>query len=351
MLKIGSCFSGIGGLDVGAERAGLGRTVFQIEWKEFQAAVLERHWPGIARARDIETANAAELPRCDILIGGFPCTGFSREGNGEGLRNVESHRWFDMLRIITAQKPLGVIIENVISMLQPRFERDVATIYKGLEDLGYVVDAPICISSAEVLAPQRRERAFIVATRGTVHAATLSPVQPPLSQAVKDLFPAPRNMPAKPGEPPRTTEKFKRIPHKGARIASLGNSVVPDVGREIGLHLRGRLLGKIPRTTEVRKIPYEVASTTRPAPVPLGYSAPARYWPTVVENDWKGSWKDTARGSHWTINKGEHITDALWDNDPADFDRPLSADWAERLMGFPPGWTAMDPARKFVSNV
>ena len=331
-MRIGSCFSGVGGLDLGVEAAGLGRLAFCVEWQVFQTRVLDRHWPGAKKFRDIEAITGREVPKVDILVGGFPCTGFSKAGKGMGLRNEQSHRWFDMLRIIEAQRPVGVLLENVRALLRDRFAHDLATIYEGLRALGYTVDAPLAIDSFELGAPHHRERVFLVATRGTVHASAFEAVRPPLVESVKDLYPAPRGMPPKPGEPPRTLVKHQRYPHKESRLLSLGNAVVPDMGREAALHLRKRLLGE-PPLTEPR-----LPNIDRTAP-PLGYRAPARFWPTAITTDAKGSRRATARADHWTSNEGESLTDAVWLNDPADYDRPLNPDWSEALMGFPRGWT------------
>lgn len=64
-----------------------------------------------------------------------------------------------------------------------------------------------------------------------------------------------------------------------------------------------------------------------------------KFWPTVITTDCKGSRRNTARGEHWTCNPGESLTDAVWLNDPADYNRPLNPDWTEMLMGFPKEWT------------
>jgi len=248
-LRIGSVFSGIGGLDLGVERAGLGRTVFHCEWEDFQSGILQKHWPRSTVFRDIrELGVSITVPEVDILVGGFPCTGFSKAGKRDGLRNEESRLWFDMLRVIEQSKPIGVIIENV----------------------------------------------------------------------------------HEPSEPPRTGVKFERVPFKRQRIESHGNAVVPDVGREIGLHLVRRIKGEPRLSTERRPSP--------PAR-PLGSQPGAKFWPTVITTDCKGSRRNTARGEHWTCNPGESLTDAVWLNDPADYNRPLNPDWTEMLMGFPKEWT------------
>lgn len=323
-MLIGSLFSGIGGLDLGVSAAGLGSVAYHVELEPFQRNVLGVRWPLAKSHLDVRMP-ASSLPHTDVIVGGFPCTGFSKAGAGEGLRNPASALWFDMLRIITERRPNVVVIENVMSILQPRFSHDMAEIYSGLRSTGLVVDAPFCVSSAEVGAPHRRERAFILAIRPGFRAK-LDVVGPMVGN-----YPAPRNMPARAGEPPRTLTKRLRVLHKRDRLKALGNAVVPDVGRLAGLHLRQRLGGSS-ATPGPRMIPKAFVT-------PSGYAAPAMYWPTPVFRDSNGTRRETARKDHWKSNPGTTLTDAVWLNDPADYDRPLNPDWVEALMGFPAGWT------------
>jgi DNA (cytosine-5)-methyltransferase 1 len=329
-LRVGSVFSGIGGLDLGIEQAGIGRTVYQVELQDFQRSVLRQRWRHAFQGDDITRAfrhGGFELPDADVIVGGFPCTGFSRAGQGAGLRNPASALWFDMLRIIVKQQPVAIVIENVMSLLQERFAEDRATIYKALIGLGYDVAPPYSVSSAEVGAPHRRERVFILAVdrrRAAAAARHLGPVGDPIAK----VWPAGRNEARRRGEPPRTIQKKLRVPGKRDRLYSLGNAVVPDVGRVVGIELRQMLGGAPGRGRTVSEAAH--------APSP-------RYWPTPVYRDASGARRDTARKDHWTSKPGETLTDAVWLADKKDWDRPLNPDWVEALMGFPPGWTQVSP--------
>jgi DNA (cytosine-5)-methyltransferase 1 len=79
MLTFGSVFSGIGGIDLGLQRAGW-RCRWQVENDPFRCSILERHWPNVERHRDIREVNFAKLAPVDLIAGGFPCQPVSGAG-------------------------------------------------------------------------------------------------------------------------------------------------------------------------------------------------------------------------------------------------------------------------------
>ena len=99
-FRIGSLFSGIGGLETGLERAGLGRVVWQVEQDTYCRQVLAKHWPDVARFDDVRSVGAGKLERVDLICGGFPCQDLSVAGSGEGLNGDRSGLWFEYARII-----------------------------------------------------------------------------------------------------------------------------------------------------------------------------------------------------------------------------------------------------------
>ncbi len=157
---IGSLFSGIGGLELGLERAGLGPVAWQVEFDPFCRRILAKHWPSANRSViDVKAANASNLPRVDLICGGFPCQDVSSAGKGAGLAvGTRSGLWFEFRRIVAELSPPVVVVENVASGKSrwlPQVRRD-------LYLLGYDT-AAYAISAADVGAPHLRRRIFVVA--------------------------------------------------------------------------------------------------------------------------------------------------------------------------------------------
>jgi len=114
-MRIGSLFSGIGGLERGLELAGLGHTVWQVELNEYCRAVLAKHWPNAERFEDVSSVGKPTLAPVDLICGGFPCQDVSSAGKRAGLAGARSGLWFEYLRIVRELRPQWVVVENVAS--------------------------------------------------------------------------------------------------------------------------------------------------------------------------------------------------------------------------------------------
>lgn len=156
-----SLFSGIGGLDLAAEWAGF-RTVGQCEWADYPRAVLEKHWPGLPRWRDIRTLTGDDffektgLRTVTVLSGGFPCQPFSTAGKRRG-KDDDRYLWPEMLRVISEIRPTWVVGENVAGIVNMALD----TVLSDLESIGYSCQA-LVIPACAVDAPHRRDRVAIV---------------------------------------------------------------------------------------------------------------------------------------------------------------------------------------------
>ena len=83
-MKFISLFAGVGGFDLGMERAGH-ECVAQVEWDKNAAGVLKRRWPDVPLFCDVSKVRGEDLPECDFITYGFPCQDLSVAGKREGL--------------------------------------------------------------------------------------------------------------------------------------------------------------------------------------------------------------------------------------------------------------------------
>lgn len=168
-MRVGSLFSGIGGLDLALEMEGH-EVVWQSEIDKLCCKVLAKRWPGVPNLGDIRAIAAP--PPVDILCGGFPCQDVSTAGaRGAGAEldpSTRSGLWWEFRRLIDILKPAGVLIENVGGLTS----MGLSTVRESLGRLGYSVDVTR-IAAEHVGAPHRRLRVFIVAVLGGVTADTL----------------------------------------------------------------------------------------------------------------------------------------------------------------------------------
>lgn len=157
MLTFGSLFAGIGGFDLGLERAGM-KCLWQVENNEYCNRVLEKHWPEVRRYGDIKAIREGELGYVDVICGGFPCQDISKAGRQAGLKGEKSSLWFEMLRVIRMVKPKYAIVENVPALGYNGLD----TVLAGLASCGYNAEWN-CIPACAVGAHHRRDRLFIIA--------------------------------------------------------------------------------------------------------------------------------------------------------------------------------------------
>lgn len=153
-LTHGSLFSGIGGFEIGADRAGID-TLWACEVESFQSEILKKRF-GVKNYGDIARAEISD--RVDIISGGFPCQDISVAGKMEGITGTRSGLWSEMWRIIRQVRPRYIIIENSPALLIRGFEQ----VLCNLSESGYDAEWQ-CISNASFGYPHKRERLYIIA--------------------------------------------------------------------------------------------------------------------------------------------------------------------------------------------
>lgn len=236
-MNVLSLFAGIGGLELGLERAGM-TVVGQVELSPFARSVLATHWPEVPRHDDVRTAvpwwQSRPRPVVDVVAGGFPCQPFSTAGRRRGTAD-ERWGWPWMADVIAGLRPRVVVVENVAALL-----RDVEAfgwVLADLAALGFDADWSV-LPACAVGAPHTRERLFLVA-----HTHRLDG-RPRVGTGPGAEVPAGHGGPGPWGDPVDgllAAERGSRrvvdgVPDRlePARVRALGNAVVPAVAEHVG---------------------------------------------------------------------------------------------------------------------
>ena len=103
-LTFGSLFAGIGGFDLGFERAGM-VCKWQVEIDDYANRVLRKHWPDVRRWPDVRTWPQQDTEPVDVICGGFPCQDISYAGRGAGLEGERSGLFFESVRVVRELRP------------------------------------------------------------------------------------------------------------------------------------------------------------------------------------------------------------------------------------------------------
>ena len=170
--KVISLFSGAGGMDIGFINSG-----FQIIWANdfFQEAV-SSYRKNIGKHivyGDITKIASSDIPDDpDVIIGGFPCQGFSVANTRRNMEDKRNFLYKEMLRVISDKKPKFFVAENVkglLSMEKGKVFEMIKSDFENLTDsngnkIGYTVEARI-LNAAEYGVPQARERVIIIGNR------------------------------------------------------------------------------------------------------------------------------------------------------------------------------------------
>jgi len=228
-MTVGSLFAGIGGFDLGLERAGL-KISWQVEIDPYCQRVLAKHWPNVTRYGDIRAIDWAPIPRVDVLCGGFPCQDLSFAGKRAGIDGERSGLWSEYVRAIRALRPRFILVENVPGLLTNAY---MGRVLGDLASCGYDAEWD-CLPAAKCGAPHKRERVWIIANseRGQLGR---------LWDTLETEGPCYRNelLGNISGLPWR--EAIARlhgvddgVPNRAHRNRALGNAIVPQIAEWLG---------------------------------------------------------------------------------------------------------------------
>jgi DNA (cytosine-5)-methyltransferase 1 len=158
MITFGSLFAGIGGLDLGLERASM-TCKWQVEIDPFCRKVLQKHWPNVPKYEDVRNVGKHNLEPVDLIAGGFPCQDISEaNANGKGLEGELSGLWWQFRRIIGELQPRYAIVENVANITN----RGIGAVLGSLATIGYDAEWQV-VSACAFGAPHTRARMYFVA--------------------------------------------------------------------------------------------------------------------------------------------------------------------------------------------
>jgi len=182
-LRIGSLFSGYGGLDMAVANHYGATTAWFVEFDKHPSAILAHHYPDVPNYGDVTTIDWSQVEPVDIITGGFPCQDVSHAGLRRGVHHgTRSGLWFEMARAIDQLKPWKVVIENVAGLLSATAAGDVepcpwclgdaadghmralGAVLADLAEMGFDAEWG-SVRASDAGAPHGRLRVFILASR------------------------------------------------------------------------------------------------------------------------------------------------------------------------------------------
>jgi DNA (cytosine-5)-methyltransferase 1 len=232
-MNVLSLFSGIGGLELGLERAGM-NVVGQVEINPYCRDVLAKHWPDVPRHDDVRTAiqwwESETRPHVDLICLGFPCQDISNSGKRAGITGPKSGLWGAGLAIIRHLRPRYVLVENVAALTV----RGLDTVLADLASIGFDAEWST-VSACSMGAPHTRERLFILAYPKSIRRQRWRGI----GQGQALLEPEGRSEEHRRpwSAEPRPVGVAYGLPRRVDRITALGNAVVPQVSEYIGRRL------------------------------------------------------------------------------------------------------------------
>lgn len=181
-------FSGIGGFHQAMTNLG-GKCVLASEIDEYAISTYYENYK-IDSARDITLIEGNEIPKYDVLCGGFPCQTFSKAGKRLGFSDeTKGTLFFEVIRIIRASKPKYIILENVRNLASHDHGNTMKVIKSALDELGYNIKV-VMMSPHQLGVPQLRERVYILGIRKEAYSGEMSFDIPVKNKGDVDIYSA-----------------------------------------------------------------------------------------------------------------------------------------------------------------
>lgn len=362
-MKIGSLFSGYGGLDLAVEAIFNAQPVWFCEFDDAPSKILAHHWPNIPNHRDVTTINWEEIEPVDIITGGSPCQDLSQAGKRAGMtEGTRSNLWVNMREAIATLQPKFVVWENVLGALSATATSDsdleqgggllaapggghlraLGRVLGDLAEIGY--DAKwTTLRASDIGAPHHRARVFLIAQRSVLntghdagrtehrqqHETPTSGVRKPSKNNVPDTAGGGRD--------------YGQATHHGATNREVhpphhNRDVAPDTGSVRQSTTGGHAITSAPEITEDN-------SSVGPLSDPVS-----------IRQYGRGTAPEQTQGAHSAINR--HSSGIEWGKyapairrwerithpapAPTELNtrgKPrLNAEFAEWMMGLPAGW-------------
>ena len=173
-MRVVSLFSGAGGLDLGFKMAG-----HEIIWaNDLYEDAVETYKHNLGDhivCEDISKIDAEEIPECDIIIGGFPCQGFSVANMKRHESDERNALYKQLIRVIDAKKPKFFLAENVKGLTNLAKGTVFQMILSDFSSLGYKVSYRV-LNAADYGVPQTRQRVIIIGVRNDIDFEYIFPV-------------------------------------------------------------------------------------------------------------------------------------------------------------------------------
>lgn len=190
-LKVGSLFCGAGGLDLGLIRAGH-RVIWAFDNDEDSIETYQRNIGSHAKCSDVTQLDFGQMERPDVVVGGFPCQGFSMANKFRSGNDDRNFLYRQFVRCLQELKPRFFLAENVKGILSLEKGQAIKVILKEFSDAGYRVDLRL-FNASHFGVPQNRQRVFILGIRQDVPAHHVWPDPGPtprivtVGQALRDI--------------------------------------------------------------------------------------------------------------------------------------------------------------------